>query len=145
MCPYLKRPHKLTIHRLTATLPQPTMAHIVRVRKCRVCFSRNSKLCSGCRNAVYCSETCMLKDLPTHEFFCSQPLDVLIKFSDVKRPSSNHIRAALFEVDHQPCFIWLESNPSDEAYKFRSAEIREHLKMGPMRRWGAGTLNTIRC
>lgn len=72
---------------------------------CIVCNTLTTKLCSGCKDAHYCSKLCQKGDFPTHKLVC-KCLSILNKSA---RPSSKHYKAIFFSInDPKPHFIWLD-------------------------------------
>lgn len=79
-------------------------------KMCIVCEDfENVKNCQRCQAAGYCSEKCQKKDWPSHKLLCKAFVE------QGPRPSPDHLRGILFEVDSpKPIPIWLHFEREDK-------------------------------
>lgn len=73
--------------------------------QCTICNSPNSRACSSCRSAAYCSVECQQTDWPVHKALCK----AFKTFQSSAKPTSNSKLGLLFPVDSkQPRLVWIE-------------------------------------
>ena len=50
----------------------PRLSRCMNCKCAKVLLSKRMKVCGGCQNAFYCSETCQKADWGKHKVFCKQ-------------------------------------------------------------------------
>ncbi|KAK7942592.1 uncharacterized protein PG986_011705 [Apiospora aurea] len=92
-------------------LPELTPDEDPEIRKrCGYCEQPGKNHCARCKDALYCSRECQVKDHPLHKALCKAYGD----FTDAKRPSKSHVRAILFPAaETTPKLVWIEQKVAE--------------------------------